>query len=271
MAVYGYTRVSTEGQEDKTSLDEQTDRIAALAKARGWSLTSTFREVASGTTFDRPEFQKMLTLLAPGDSVVVLALSRFSRSIVDGYSTLLEWEKRGIALLSATETIDTSTAMGRHMLRIVLEFATAEREVLLERIEAGRKRNAAAGGFNGGPIALGYRAAPKGAKAPFIVDEEQREIVRKLFLLYGTGRFSLAEVRHRAGCRLSLAGVEGVLANPVYLGRLRYGGATRKAAHEPIVSQRLFRRVQQVRRGRARRGVAVVAEVAELSGKAVGG
>jgi len=45
--------------------------------------------------------------------------------------------------------------MGRHMLRIVLEFATAEREVLLERIAAGRMRKAADGGFEFVDLLLG--------------------------------------------------------------------------------------------------------------------
>src|SRR5205814_2761587 len=109
MAVYGYTRVSSDGQEDGTSLEEQADRIAAFAKARGWTVTAILRDVASGTTLERPEFQSMVALLAPGDSVIVLALSRFSRSLLDGYPTLLAWEKRGVALLSVTESIDTTS------------------------------------------------------------------------------------------------------------------------------------------------------------------
>lgn len=251
MAVYGYTRVSTEGQEDKTSLDEQADRIAALAKARGWALTATFRDVASGTTFERPEFQKMLALLAPGDSVIVLALSRFSRSLMDGYPTLLAWEKRGIALLSVTESIDTTTAMGRHMLRICLEFAHAEREVLLERINAGRKRNAAKGGWNGGPVPYGYKRAPKHSAVDFEPDPAAAEIVARLFKLYATGRYGLGQLKAATGCPLSPSGIEGLLTNCFVLGRVRYEGIARPNRHVGLVSERLFRKVQQTRRARS--------------------
>src|SRR4051812_34593791 len=231
MAVYGYTRVSTEGQEDKTSLDEQAERIAALAKARGWVLTGTFQDVASGTTFERPQFQKMAALLAPGDSVIVLALSRFSRSLMDGYPTIVAWERRGIALLSVTESIDTTTAMGRHMLRICLEFAHAEREVLLERIAAGRRRNAAKGGWNGGPVPFGYRRGSKASGVDFEPDSGKAEVVARLFRLYATGRYGLGQLKTATGCPLSLSGIEGVLANSFYIGRVRYEGVARPNRH----------------------------------------
>lgn len=252
MATFGYVRVSSDGQEDGTSLDEQRARIAAFAVARGWGLSSVFADIASGTSFARPQFQALEAALNPGDSVVVLALSRFSRTLTDGYPRILAWQERNIALYSVTEPIETSSAMGRHMLRMVFDFAQTEREVLLERIAAGRLRNADRGGWNGGPVPFGYRRAPTGAEVDFVIEPVEAAIVREVFRDFATGRWGMAKLIKRTGCPLSPAAVEGMLRNVFYTGRVAYSGTVRMNRHEAIVSDRLFNRVQAIRAERAR-------------------
>jgi site-specific DNA recombinase len=168
----------------------------------------------------------------------------------------MAWEKRGIAMHSATEPFDTGSAMGRHMLRIVLEFAHAEREVLLERIEAGRRRKAAGGGWNGGTVPFGFRRAPKASPKELVVEPAEAAVVKDLFRVYSTGRYSLAKAGALAGCPLSETAILELLANPVYTGKLRYHGTVRAARHDRIVSDRVFRRAREVRRMRSRGGVA---------------
>jgi site-specific DNA recombinase len=97
--------------------------------------------------------------LQPGDTLVVLRLDRLFRSVVDGLPFFRDAEVRGIAIRSVTENLDTGSPMGRLMLTMVLAFATAERELIAERMASGKKRNAETGKFNGGPVPFGYPMA----------------------------------------------------------------------------------------------------------------
>jgi site-specific DNA recombinase len=252
MRAFGYTRVSSDGQEDGTSLDEQKARIEAFCVARGWRTIQIFRDVASGTTFDRPEFQKLQAKVASGDVIVVLALSRLSRTLTDGYPQILAWQERNIAIYSASEPVETGSAMGRHLLRMTFDFAQTEREVLLERIAAGRKRNAERGGWNGGRVPFGYLRAEDGGHA-FIPEESEAATVKQLFKLYATGRFGLTKLRKATGCSLSESAIGELLSNPFYTGRVRYAGIVKPNAHAALISPVLFARVQRVRAERAAR------------------
>lgn len=248
--VLGYSRVSSEGQADNTSLAVQAERIAAFALAKGMTAPEMFSDVASGANTNRPGLAALRAEVAPGDTVIVFKLDRLGRSIVDIDPLITEWEARGVSVHSVTEPIETSTAMGRAMYRLVLLFAQAEREVIAQRVASGKAKNARDGKFNGSPIPFGYRRDP-GADG-FAVDPERASIVRDLFSKFATGRYGTARLRAATGCELSENGIAELLANPVYTGRLRYGDRARLAGHEAIVSERLFIRVQRERARRAR-------------------
>ena len=246
-----YVRVSSDGQADNTSLDVQADRVAAYATARGWTLDGMYSDVASGATLDRPGLSALRDALRPGDAVIVYKLDRLSRSIVDAEPLISEWESRGVALHSVSEPLDTSSAMGRAMLRMVLVFAQAEREVIAERVASGKRRRAKEGGFNGGRVPYGYRAGAESG-SPFVVHVEEAAKVREAFRVYSRGRIGAGRLAAKVRLGLSEAGVSEMLANPVYTGRLRWSEVARPGEHEAIVSDRLFLSVQRARRARTR-------------------
>jgi len=72
MAIYGYARVSTDGQ----SLDAQ------LGQLKSAGCTKIFREKVSGARADRPELGKLLNTVAQGDTVIITRLDRLARSLV---------------------------------------------------------------------------------------------------------------------------------------------------------------------------------------------
>ena len=80
-----------------------------------------------------------------GTTVVVYSLSRLSRSLKDLLDLVTLFEERGTKLVSLTEQIDTSTAMGRAFLQIIGVLSSMERELILERqivgIQAAKNRN----------------------------------------------------------------------------------------------------------------------------------
>ncbi|MFV8172465.1 MULTISPECIES: recombinase family protein [Mycolicibacterium] len=141
----GYARVSTDEQDEAL-------QIRAL-EARGVEALYVDHGV-SGAKTSRPRLDAMLADLRRGDTVVVYSLSRLSR----GMSHLLElseqFERDGISLVSHTEQIDTTTAMGTFTFRLFAALAAMERDLLIERTRAGLEAARAAGRFGGRPAKL---------------------------------------------------------------------------------------------------------------------
>jgi len=248
--VFGYVRVSSEGQADNTSLDVQAERVAGFVMARGWPSPEIVSDVASGSNLVRPGLAALRARLASGDAVVVTKVDRLSRSVVDLEPLLLAWEAKDISLHSVSEPIETGTAMGRALFRMLVVFGQAEREVIMERVLSGKHKNASVGKFNGGRAPYGYRRPHPGG--PFVVEASEAEVVPRVFRTFARGRGGLSKLRAETGCPLSESGLEHLLSNPTVTGRLRWKTIARPAEHEAIVSDHLFFRAQRERLRRAR-------------------
>lgn len=124
----GYARVSTSEQETTLQLN-------ALKRAGVRSIT---QEKRSGVA-TRPELQKLLSGLCPGDIVVVYKVDRLARSLIDLLGVLQRIEAAGASFQSLTEPIDTSTGAGRMMMHMLGAFAEFERGLIRERTMAGQK------------------------------------------------------------------------------------------------------------------------------------
>jgi DNA invertase Pin-like site-specific DNA recombinase len=134
--IYGYARVSTDGQS-------VTAQVAAL-KAAG--ADKVFREVASGAKTDRAQLHRLLKGLDEGDVLLVTRLDRLARSTRDLLNTLaaITGKKAGSRSL-ADAWADTTTAHGRLMLTILAGLAEFERELIRARTGEGRARAKARG------------------------------------------------------------------------------------------------------------------------------
>jgi DNA invertase Pin-like site-specific DNA recombinase len=108
----------------------------------------------SGTATSRPRFDVLLSDLQRGDTVVVYSLSRLSRGMRHLIDLGERFERDGIGLVSLTEQIDTSTAMGRFVYAMLAALAAMERDLLAERTRAGLEAARAAGKVGGRPNAL---------------------------------------------------------------------------------------------------------------------
>ena len=84
---------------------------------------------------DRPALRQLLADVETGEinAIVVYRLDRISRSLVDFVKIHEFLEKHGVALVSVTESINTSTPHGRMMVNVLLSFAQYERELVAER------------------------------------------------------------------------------------------------------------------------------------------
>lgn len=125
--IIGYARVSTNDQNPQL----QTD---ALKKA---GCEKIFVEKLSGTIKNRPVLEKVKAQLKSGDTLIVWRLDRLARSLKD----LIDWmnylNTEGMHLRSLQESIDTSTAAGKLIFHIFGAFAEFERNLTVERVNAG--------------------------------------------------------------------------------------------------------------------------------------
>jgi DNA invertase Pin-like site-specific DNA recombinase len=145
MAIYGYARVSTNGQ----TLDAQRAALRAAGAAK------VFHETASGAKGDRKALAKAIATLETGDTLLVTRLDRLARSTRDLLNTLDSVTKAGASFRSLGDPwADTTTTHGRLMLTVLGGLAEFERELIVARTGEGRVRAKARGQHMGRPSSL---------------------------------------------------------------------------------------------------------------------
>lgn len=139
--IYGYARVSTADQ----CLHRQTDAL------KNYKVDKIFWEKISGTKKNRPELDKLLSEISPGDTIVIESLSRLGRSVKNLAELMEFFNDNNIRLVSFKETIDTTSPTGRLLFTIISSLSQFERDVLAERTAEGLKAARARGHFGGRP------------------------------------------------------------------------------------------------------------------------
>lgn len=123
----GYIRVST--NEQNTDLQRN-----ALISA---NCDLILEDKISGKTTDRPGLKKALRMLGQGDTLIVWKLDRLGRSMRHLVMMTEDLRERGVNFRSLTDSIDTSTPMGRFFFHVMGALAEMERELIIERTRAG--------------------------------------------------------------------------------------------------------------------------------------
>lgn len=123
----GYARVSTRDQETHLQLD-------ALRRA---GVDVIYQEKASSVGA-RPELQRCLAALQPGDVLVVYKMDRIARSLLDLLMILDRIKSQCAAVRSLTEPLDTAGPLGTFMVQVLGAFAQLERGIIRERVVAGQ-------------------------------------------------------------------------------------------------------------------------------------
>jgi site-specific DNA recombinase len=165
MRAIGYVRVSTDKQADRgVSLEAQTEKIRAMTLVHGAELADIIVEAGeSAKSLNRPGLQRLLAQVDAGEvqTVIVAKLDRLTRSVKDLCELLERFERRGVALVSVAESLDTGSAAGRLVLNIMTAVSQWEREAIGERTRdaLSHKRSR---GERVGNVAFGYRVAPDG-------------------------------------------------------------------------------------------------------------
>lgn len=156
----GYVRVSTTGQaEDGVSLEAQEARIRAWCTLEEYDLADVFidRGLSGGRADNRPALQEALQAVGRGDALVVYSLSRLARSTKDTLAIAETLDRRGADLISLSEKIETTSAAGKMIFRLLAVLSEFERDVIAERTSMAMRHLQAQGRHIGGMTPFGFQ------------------------------------------------------------------------------------------------------------------
>lgn len=140
----GYARVSTQDQDASLQLDAL--KVAGCIKV--------FTDKASGSLDRRPQLDRLLDQLRPGDTIVVWRLDRLGRSLKHLIQLIEDLSEKGVGFRSLNEGMDTSTAGGKLIFSIFGALAEFERSIIRERTVAGLAAARARGRVGGRPSVM---------------------------------------------------------------------------------------------------------------------
>lgn len=261
-----YSRVSTDEQaKEGFSLEAQQEFTKKYIRDEGWDYYGSFTDPGvSGKDLKRPGVQDMLRAVREGriQAVVVHKLDRLTRNIGDLHDLMMLFEKQNVKLVSVTEKIDTSTAMGRMFVYMLGLFAQWFRENLSEEVMKGMKKRAEKGFRNGSVAPFGYDLED----GRLVIDPEQAEWVKRIFDLYTRDKLGfekIAQHMNREGILTNRGSrdwsknfIQYMLMNPVYIGKLRWRPKEgqeilRDSDHPPIIDEVTFKKAQSMMQRRS--------------------
>lgn len=149
MATFGYGRVS---REDLTAENQRQE-----LEQRGYGINYWYSDTTSGKTpaASRPQFRELLSKIREGETLVVSKLDRLGRDSVDALSTLRMLEARKVRVIVAQlGDIDLNGTAGKMITAVLAAVAEMERDLIIERTNAGLARARAQGKKLGRPFAL---------------------------------------------------------------------------------------------------------------------
>ena len=132
MTIYGYARVSSKSQQDGFGLDVQR------AKLKEAGAESIYEDVFTGTTMDRPAWDKLNELLSAGDTLIVVKLDRIARTAQGGCAAVRELVDRGVSVRVLNMGLVEDSPVGRMMLTVMFAMAEFERDMIVERLAEGK-------------------------------------------------------------------------------------------------------------------------------------
>ena len=275
--VAAYVRVSTASDEQMGSIATQRDYYSKyIAGNTQWDFVGIYAdEGLSGTTSKRrPAFQQMVEDALAGkiDLILTKSLSRFARNTVDTLKTIRALKEKNVEVYFEKEDISTLDSKGEFLITLMSSLAQEESRSISENVAWGKRKRFADGKFSM-PYKhfLGY---DRGADGTMVINEEQAEVIRLIYLLYLEGRTlgDITRVLQAAGIKTptgkekwAISVIESILRNEKYYGaallqkKFTYDFLTKKTKkncgvlpqyyiendHTPVVSKAHYEAAQE--------------------------
>ena len=252
-----YTRVSTLDQKEKGySLRDQEARLREYCSQQEITILEHFQDNASGTKFERPQFQAMMSFIRRNkDKVGILLFTkwdRFGRNLELSIRYQSEIRKLGVILLAIEQPTDSKVPENMLVEMFYQLMPQVENMRRNKNTQAGVRRALKEGRWvNNAPI--GYRNTRDHSNKPTLEFTEKAELVREAFNIYARGNSSAEEVRRlmaTRGLKISKSQFPRLLKNRAYLGEVPIPAYEAEKEHfgpgnhPAMIEENLFNRVQ---------------------------
>lgn len=188
MAVFGYGRVST-GQQTTENQRLELEQAGYQIESDYWFADDGVSGKVAAS--QRPEFKRMLGQIRKGETLVVSKLDRLGRDAIDVLQTVRQLGERGIkVIVHQLGTTDLTSPAGKMLLSMLAAVAEMERDLLVERTQAGLARAKAEGKVLGRPS----KTTPE-QRAEIRQRLGAGEAVSALARLYGVSRANIIGIR----------------------------------------------------------------------------
>ena len=223
-----YCRQSVD-KKDSISIEQQEQACVAFTFGNAYKV---FKDKGfTGANTNRPAFVEMMSQVRSRQvtKVIVYKVDRISRSLQDFVGIYGEFEKYGVEFVSCNEQFDTSNAMGKATLQIIMVFAELERSMIQKRVHDNFYERGKKGLFLAGVAPFGYKKIPVTIDGihthKLEADEKQIEIVKMIYSDYLMTRSLGAVVKKLNACGISTnrgnyfssVTIARLLRNPVYV------------------------------------------------------
>ncbi len=266
-----YIRVSTDEQADKGySQRDQEDRLRKYCEIKGIPVRGVYIEDHSAKSFKRPEWQKYLTNLRKSKRnktstfVLFTKWDRFSRNAGDAYQMINQLRTLGVEPGAIEQPLDLTIPENKIMLAFYLAAPEVENDRRALNVFHGMRRAKKEGRYMG-TAPIGYVNKITEDKKKYIAPHEfEAPILKWAFEQIASNSFNTEQIwkkvreKAKGKGRFSKNNFWVAVRNPLYCGKIlippykEEKGYFVKGQHEPIISEKLFRDVQNVLDGRKR-------------------
>lgn len=256
-----YARKSTDVEDKQVrSIEDQIAELRAFAKQENLNVIDVLIEKQSAKIPGRPIFGEMLKRIEHGEADGILAwhADRLARNSVDGGRIIYLLDTEKLASLKFPTLWFENTPQGKFMLNIVFGQSKYYVDSLSENTKRGLRQKVRRGEYPS-VAPIGYINDVRNKS--IIVDRKKAKIIKAAFEYYATGNARLEDVSDfltqrgilsRGGKRIHKTRVTFILSNPFYTGLFRYSKELHEGKHEPIITKKIFDKVQEVLKQRGR-------------------
>lgn len=263
-------RVSSKEQQEGYSIQTQTEQLSQYCQIKNFQIIETFQIVESSTRGDRKEFKAMLEFANKQSETIALITSNIDRlqrsfreySLIDA---LIQGEKIEIHFVNENRIINKdSSSSDKMMWSIGIAVAQNYTDVLSEKVKGALHTKRENGEWTSkAPIGYKNHRDEITDKSTIILDKERAFLVKRIFIEYSTGSYSLSEMAKISrdwGLRnnyknenpLSTSQLHRLIQNPFYYGEMRVMDKLYRHIYQPIIDKLTWDKCQEIRTGRSR-------------------
>ena len=259
-----YARKSTDVEDKQVlSIEAQISELRAFAKNENLEIVEELIEKQSAKIPGRPIFNSLLDRIEKNEANGIISWhpDRLARNSVDGGKIIYLLDCWHLSFLKFPTFWFENTSQGKFMLSIAFGQSKYYVDNLSENTKRGLRQKVRRGEYpSRAPIGYINDSRVK----TIIVDKKMSAIVRKVFELYSEGNSTLENISHflakcgirsKSGKLIHRDRISYLLSNPFYVGLFRYAGEVYEGKHQPVISKKIFDKVQEIlkQRGKPRR------------------